>query len=148
RGLHRIPLERAVQADGGVLQHVVGLLPAVDVGVTPEHLAGELAQALAGAAEQLAARRLVAAADAVEAGLDVQRLRGRIGHGTAPPETSSEQGSSHGPAKCSRFSRPTLSNSSSAPESDRLSSSRLQVAIPVAGSPTTTPPSSNSCSTT
>jgi hypothetical protein len=62
-----------MESDGGVLQHVVGLLLAVDVGVTPEHFAGEVAQAFAGAIEQLAAGGLIAAAQAVEAGLDLHR---------------------------------------------------------------------------
>src|SRR5262249_18706517 len=84
RGLHRYLLEGAVQADDGVLQHVVGLLPAADVGVALEDLAGEVAQALAGAAEEVAARRLVAAAEAVEAGLDLHALGGCLGHATSP----------------------------------------------------------------
>src|SRR5262249_46589017 len=74
--------ERALQADDGVLEDVVGLLPAVDLRIALEHLAREAAQAFAGIVEQLAAGGLIAAAQAVEIGLDLQRLRGRIGHAT------------------------------------------------------------------
>src|SRR5262249_51761979 len=68
----------------GVLEDVVGLLPAVDLRVALDHLAREAAQPFAGTVEQLAAGGLFAAAQAVEVGLDLQRLRRRIGHATTP----------------------------------------------------------------
>jgi hypothetical protein len=62
-------LTRPVEADQGVPQDIVGLLPAGDAEVAFEHLAGQSRQPIGGAAERGLAGRL-AAAEAVDAALD------------------------------------------------------------------------------
>ena len=59
-----------VEADEGVLSHVVSLLSAGKAGIALEHLAGQPGQSVRGAVQQRRAGRFVADAETVDAALD------------------------------------------------------------------------------
>src|SRR5262249_23109508 len=75
-------LQGAAEPQGGVLEDVVGLLPAPDARVALEHLAGEPGEPLAGGRDQLVAGRRGPGPEPVEPALDGGRLV--VGHGRAP----------------------------------------------------------------
>jgi hypothetical protein len=64
--------ERPPQAEQGVLQHVIGLLPAAHAGVVAQHHPDEPAQPVARQREQLVARGLLALRPALQAALDLR----------------------------------------------------------------------------
>ena len=76
--LRRTGLQGAEQTQQGVLEHVVGFLPALQPPIVAQHGPRQLAQALARAVEQLLAGSLLAGEKAVQAAL--QLGRGLVGH--------------------------------------------------------------------
>jgi hypothetical protein len=72
--------ERPQQAQGGPLEQVVGLLPAVNAWEVAEHLAGQVHHALVGTVDELAAGGLVAGSQAVDPCLDLSGLAAWLGH--------------------------------------------------------------------
>jgi hypothetical protein len=65
-------LQGAIEPHGRVLEHVIGLLPALHAAKVGDHLACQAFEPVAGEAEQLIARRRIAAAQAIERPLHVQ----------------------------------------------------------------------------
>src|SRR5262249_160266 len=75
-------LEGRPQPQQGVVEDVVGLLPAPEARKALEHAARQPPQALAGVPEQALARGPVSGAEPVDPGLQLGGVGGRFGHGT------------------------------------------------------------------
>ena len=78
-------LQGTAEPQDRVLEHVVGLLPAMDAREIPEHLPRQAGQPVHRVDQQLVARRGVARPQAIDAPLDLRRTL-VLGHEDAAPE--------------------------------------------------------------
>jgi hypothetical protein len=67
-------VQGAAEPEGGVLKHVVSLLPAMDAGKIPEHLPRQASQTVQGGGQQLLPRQLIARPQPIDASLDLRRM--------------------------------------------------------------------------